>query len=99
MSENRLKWTLTGDPNQKGLNDGGVRSMTGKDIDMVFQPIVDIETGLLFRARSLGALQAASIRVAADVIFWPLRRKAPSVIWGASFVSKPSSAVRTPRCS
>ncbi len=53
MSENRLKWTLTGDPNQKGLNDGGVRSMTGKDIDMVFQPIVDIETGLLFAHEAL----------------------------------------------
>ena len=52
MSRDRLKWTFTGDPNQGGP-DAGVRSITTNDIDMVFQPIVDIATGQLFAHEAL----------------------------------------------
>lgn len=52
MSEPRLNWTLTGDPNQFGPQ-GGVRAITVKDIEMVFQPIVDAATGELFAHEAL----------------------------------------------
>src|SRR3954471_17099998 len=52
MSEDRLPWTFNGDPNQVGPP-GGVRSITADDINMVFQPIVEIETGLLFAHEAL----------------------------------------------
>lgn len=52
MSEDRLHWTFNGDPNQEGLS-AGVRSITVDDIHMVFQPIVEIETGLLFAHEAL----------------------------------------------
>ena len=52
MSEDRLNWTFTGDPNQMGA-EGGVRSITSDDINMVFQPIVDIATGELFAHEAL----------------------------------------------
>ncbi|MET0795441.1 MAG: EAL domain-containing protein [Polyangiaceae bacterium] len=52
MPENRLNWTFTGNPDQVGPN-GGVRSITTNDINMVFQPIVDIATGELFAHEAL----------------------------------------------
>ena len=52
MSEDRLNWTFNGDPNQMGP-DAGVRSITGNDINMVFQPIVDVATGQLFAHEAL----------------------------------------------
>ncbi|HKO50865.1 MAG TPA: EAL domain-containing protein [Polyangiaceae bacterium] len=52
MPDDRLHWTFNGDPNQMGPTDG-VRSLTGNDINMVFQPIVDIQTGLLFAHEAL----------------------------------------------
>jgi len=52
MPNDRLHWTLTGDPNQMGPATG-VRALTGDDINMVFQPIVEIETGLLFAHEAL----------------------------------------------
>ena len=52
MSEDRLNWTFNGDPNQMGPR-AGVRSITGNDINMVFQPIVDVETGQLFAHEAL----------------------------------------------
>ncbi|MEO7035462.1 MAG: EAL domain-containing protein [Polyangiaceae bacterium] len=52
MSDNRLNWTFNGDPNQMGP-DAGVRSITTNDINMVFQPIVDLETGALFAHEAL----------------------------------------------
>ena len=52
MSPNRLNWTLTGDPNQPGPP-GSVRSITADDINMVFQPIVDVATGQLFAHEAL----------------------------------------------
>jgi EAL domain-containing protein (putative c-di-GMP-specific phosphodiesterase class I) len=52
MSNDRLNWTFNGDPNQMG-SPTGVRSITGNDINMVFQPIVELETGLLFAHEAL----------------------------------------------
>jgi len=52
MSDDRLHWTFNGDPNQLGAP-GGVRSLTGDDINMVFQPIVDLETGVLLAHEAL----------------------------------------------
>jgi EAL domain-containing protein (putative c-di-GMP-specific phosphodiesterase class I) len=52
MPDDRLHWTFNGDPNQTGPATG-VRSLTVADIDMVFQPIVEIETGLLFAQEAL----------------------------------------------
>jgi EAL domain-containing protein (putative c-di-GMP-specific phosphodiesterase class I) len=52
MPDDRLHWTFNGDPNQTGPA-SGVRSITGDDISMVFQPIVEIETGLLFAHEAL----------------------------------------------
>jgi EAL domain-containing protein (putative c-di-GMP-specific phosphodiesterase class I) len=52
MSDDRLHWTFNGDPNQTGAP-SGVRSITAEDIHMVFQPIVEIETGLLFAHEAL----------------------------------------------
>jgi EAL domain-containing protein (putative c-di-GMP-specific phosphodiesterase class I) len=52
MSQDRLNWTFNGDPNQAGP-DAGVRSITTNDINMVFQPIVDIATGQLFAHEAL----------------------------------------------
>ena len=52
MPEDRLSWTFNGDPNQTG-SVSGVRSITGDDINMVFQPIVEIQTGLLFAHEAL----------------------------------------------
>ena len=52
MSDDRLRWTFNGDPAQMGPPTG-VRAITGDDIDMVFQPIVEIETGLLFAHEAL----------------------------------------------
>jgi EAL domain-containing protein (putative c-di-GMP-specific phosphodiesterase class I) len=52
MSEDRLNWTFNGDPSQMGP-DAGVRSITTNDINMVFQPIVDIATGQLFAHEAL----------------------------------------------
>jgi len=52
MSKHPLSWTLTGDLNQMGSAEG-VRSITGNDLNMVFQPIVDIVTGQLFAHEAL----------------------------------------------
>jgi EAL domain-containing protein (putative c-di-GMP-specific phosphodiesterase class I) len=52
MAEDRLNWTFNGDPNQMGP-DVGVRSITANDINMVFQPIVDVATGELFAHEAL----------------------------------------------
>ncbi len=52
MPDDRLSWTFNGDPDQMGLN-ASVRSMTTNDINMVFQPIVDIATGVLFAHEAL----------------------------------------------
>jgi len=52
MPEERLNWTFTGDPNQMGP-DLGVRALTADDIDMVFQPIVDVATGELLAHEAL----------------------------------------------
>jgi EAL domain-containing protein (putative c-di-GMP-specific phosphodiesterase class I) len=52
MSEDRLSWTFTGDPKQMGP-EAGVRAITGNDINMVFQPIVDVATGQLFAHEAL----------------------------------------------
>ena len=52
MSDERLRWTFNGEPNQAGAPTG-IRSLTGDDINMVFQPIVEIATGLLFAHEAL----------------------------------------------
>src|SRR5450432_3014886 len=52
MSDDRLNWTFNGDPNQMGP-DVGVRSITTNDINMVFQPIVEVATGQLFAHEAL----------------------------------------------
>jgi EAL domain-containing protein (putative c-di-GMP-specific phosphodiesterase class I) len=52
MSKDRLDWTFHGDTSQLG-SDAGVRSLTTNDIEMVFQPIVDIATGQLFAHEAL----------------------------------------------
>ena len=52
MAEDRLNWTLSGDPSQVPI-EGGIRSVTTSDIDMVFQPIVEIATGTLFAHEAL----------------------------------------------
>src|SRR4051812_46001930 len=52
MAEDRLNWTFNGDPSQLGP-DAGVRAITASDINMVFQPIVDIATGQLFAHEAL----------------------------------------------
>jgi len=52
MPDDRLHWTFNGDPSQTGPATG-VRSLTSSDINMVFQPIVEIETGLLFAHEAL----------------------------------------------
>jgi EAL domain-containing protein (putative c-di-GMP-specific phosphodiesterase class I) len=52
MSEDRLNWTFNGDPSQLGP-DAGVRAIRGTDINMVFQPIVDVATGQLFAHEAL----------------------------------------------
>ena len=52
MPEDRLNWTFNGDPTQLGAI-AGVRALTTNDINMVFQPIVDIATGQLFAHEAL----------------------------------------------
>jgi EAL domain-containing protein (putative c-di-GMP-specific phosphodiesterase class I) len=52
MAEDLLNWTFNGDPNQLGAG-AGVRAITANDINMVFQPIVDIATGELFAHEAL----------------------------------------------
>ena len=52
MPDDRLSWTFNGDPSQLGT-ETGVRALTGNDINMVFQPIVDVTTGLLFAHEAL----------------------------------------------
>ena len=52
MADDRLNWTLTGEPGRQGVA-GAIRSITANDINMVFQPIVDVETGLLFAHEAL----------------------------------------------
>jgi EAL domain-containing protein (putative c-di-GMP-specific phosphodiesterase class I) len=52
MSNDRLNWTFTGDPGQAGAG-GAIRSLTTNDINMVFQPIVDVATGALFAHEAL----------------------------------------------
>ena len=52
MPDDRLNWTFNGDPSQLGAATG-VRSLTTNDIEMVFQPIVDIATGQLFAHEAL----------------------------------------------
>src|SRR6478609_2728775 len=52
MSDERLRWTFNGDPDQAG-SPSGIRALTGEDINMVFQPIVEIATGLLFAHEAL----------------------------------------------
>ncbi len=52
MSDDRLNWTFTGDPGQPGAG-GAIRSITTNDINMVFQPIVDVATGALFAHEAL----------------------------------------------
>src|SRR5450755_217089 len=52
MSDDRLNWTFNGDPSKLGP-DAGVRAIRTTDINMVFQPIVDVATGLLFAHEAL----------------------------------------------
>lgn len=52
MPDDRLNWTFNGDPSQLGT-DAGVRAITTNDINMVFQPIVDVATGKLFAHEAL----------------------------------------------
>src|SRR5450432_2767899 len=52
MAEDRLNWTFTGDPAQAGVG-GTIRSITTNDINMVFQPIVEVATGALFAHEAL----------------------------------------------
>jgi EAL domain-containing protein (putative c-di-GMP-specific phosphodiesterase class I) len=52
MSDDRLNWTFNGDPEQAGAA-GSVRLITTSDIDMVFQPIVDVATGALLAHEAL----------------------------------------------
>jgi EAL domain-containing protein (putative c-di-GMP-specific phosphodiesterase class I) len=52
MPDDRLSWTFNGDPSQQGP-EAGVRAITGADINMVFQPIVDVATGQLFAHEAL----------------------------------------------
>jgi EAL domain-containing protein (putative c-di-GMP-specific phosphodiesterase class I) len=52
MAEDRLNWTFSGDPGQVPA-EGGIRSITTNDINMVFQPIVEMETGALFAHEAL----------------------------------------------
>lgn len=52
MPDDRLNWTFTGDPAQLGT-DSGVRAITTNDINMVFQPIVEVATGKLFAHEAL----------------------------------------------
>src|ERR1700709_2485666 len=52
MAEDRLNWTFTGDPGQMAAS-GTIRSITTNDIEMVFQPIVDVAPGRLFGHEAL----------------------------------------------
>ncbi|HET7542383.1 MAG TPA: EAL domain-containing protein [Polyangiaceae bacterium] len=52
MTDDRLHWTFDGDPNKAGPATG-VRAITADDINMVFQPIVEIATGSLFAHEAL----------------------------------------------
>ena len=52
MPDDRLNWTFTGDPGQVGAA-GAVRSLSTNDINMVFQPIVEVATGALFAYEAL----------------------------------------------
>lgn len=52
MADHRLNWTFSGDPGQVPA-EGGIRSLTTNDINMVFQPIVEMETGALFAHEAL----------------------------------------------
>jgi EAL domain-containing protein (putative c-di-GMP-specific phosphodiesterase class I) len=52
MAEDRLNWTFNGDPAQAGAA-GAIRSITASDINMLFQPIVDVATGALFAHEAL----------------------------------------------
>jgi EAL domain-containing protein (putative c-di-GMP-specific phosphodiesterase class I) len=52
MPDDRLHWTLNGQPSQSGPATG-VRAITGNDIEMVFQPIVELATGQLFAHEAL----------------------------------------------
>src|SRR3954471_1039608 len=52
MPDERLHWTLNGTSTELGAV-SGIRALTGNDIKMVFQPIVELETGLLFAHEAL----------------------------------------------
>jgi len=52
MPDNRLHWTADGDPDKSGPATG-IRAITSKDIEMVFQPIVEVATGSLFAHEAL----------------------------------------------
>jgi EAL domain-containing protein (putative c-di-GMP-specific phosphodiesterase class I) len=52
MPHDRLNWTFNGEPGQAGAS-GAIRALTIDDINMVFQPIVDVTTGALFAHEAL----------------------------------------------
>jgi EAL domain-containing protein (putative c-di-GMP-specific phosphodiesterase class I) len=52
MAHDRLNWTFNGEPGQAGAS-GAIRALTIDDINMVFQPIVDVTTGALFAHEAL----------------------------------------------
>ncbi|HEY4107242.1 MAG TPA: EAL domain-containing protein [Polyangiaceae bacterium] len=52
MPDDRLNWTFDGEPGKAGAP-GGVRAITSDDINMVFQPIVDVATGVPFAHEAL----------------------------------------------
>jgi EAL domain-containing protein (putative c-di-GMP-specific phosphodiesterase class I) len=51
MADDHLSWTFTGDPARGGSS--VIRALTTSDINMVFQPIVDVRTGALFAHEAL----------------------------------------------
>jgi len=52
MAEDRQSWTFNGVPSESGPA-GTIRSLTTSDIEMVFQPIVELATGTLFAHEAL----------------------------------------------
>jgi len=52
MAEDRLSWTFNGVPGEASPA-STIRSLTTSDIEMVFQPIVELATGTLFAHEAL----------------------------------------------